>query len=331
MSTPINDDEAVAALIDVVGNTRWEAVTFAHGYTALKGGKSVEEAARSMFERDGPQTLMKCRTMLGDVASKGFVGQLSPRAKTGSAENPITKLFPASITEQRFLEQLDELVAARPGVTYTDNRDARSLGDFTLREGELELPINIKNAGTRFENAASLVGLGPEDCIPIPAYKAYAAVEKLPNLLYAVSVDYELIARLRALLPELFDARERMVWDLLNAYAGSNVKTAEDAFVNRIVRLHWAAIRRTVAGNPFHVVSARRSVRVLQTKPKRTPGIGLKAWGTGSAGEVNVHLSIKEDTTAWADVVKRIAEKGIADVAAAVNRRVMEEVYDPEI
>jgi len=330
MITQITDNEATDALVNVIGDTHWEAVTFAHGYIAQQGGKNLDEAARDMFKR-GPQTLTKSKALLGAVMNKGFVGQLTTRVKTGSAENPVTTLFPAAITEQRFIEQLDELTAARPDVTYTDNRDAGSLVDFTLAEGGLELPINIKNAGTKFENAASLVGLSPEDCIPIPAYKAYAALEKLPNLLYAVSVDYELITQLRSLLPTLFDSQERIVWDLLNSHSGSYVKSAEDAFVNRIVRLHWSTIKTLIAANPFHVVSARKSVRVLQTKPKRTPGVGLKAWGTGASGEVNVHLSIKEDTTPWPGVVKRITEKGISDVVEAVNRRVTEVVYDPEI
>jgi hypothetical protein len=283
-----------------------------------------------MYDR-GPQTLKKSKELLGALGTKGFVGQLTLREKTGSAENPITKLFPAAITEQRFLELLDEITTARPSVTYTDNREARSLVDFTLREDEEELPINIKNAGTKFEQAASLVGLSPEDCIPIPAYKAHAALERLPNLLYAVSVDYELVGQLQSLLLTLFDPRERIVWELLNGYAGAKVRAAEDAFVTRVVRQHWAAIKAVVSANPFHVVSARKSIRVLQTKPKRTPGIGLKAWGTGAAGEVNVHLSIQEDTTPWPEVAKRITEKGITAVIAAVNRRITEVVHDPEI
>jgi hypothetical protein len=330
MSAKISDKDAADALVNVVGDTPWEAVTFAHGFIAQQRGKSVDEVAKQMYDR-GPQTLKKSKELLGAVGAKGFVGQLTPREKTGSAENAVTKLFPAAITEQRFLELLDELTTSRPSVTYADNREARSLVDFTLTENGLELPVNIKNAGTRFEQAASLVGLAPEDCIPIPAYKANAALEKLPNLLYAVSVDYELVGQLQSLLPRLFDSRERIVWDLLNGYAGSKVRAAEDAFVTRVVRQHWAAIKAVIAANPFHIVSARKSIRVLHTKPKRTPGIGLRAWGTGAAGEVNVHLSIKEDTTPWPDVAKRITEKGIADVIAAVNRRVTEVVFDPEI
>jgi len=106
---------------------------------------------------------------------------------TGSAENPITKMFPAAVTERQFLDQLVGLREARAGVDYRDERfTGHTLVDFTILEGEFELPINVKNAGTRFENAASLVGIDPDDCIPIPAHKAYDAIEKEPNLLYAI-------------------------------------------------------------------------------------------------------------------------------------------------
>src|SRR5262249_42470378 len=142
--------------------------------------------------------------------------------RTGSAENPITKLFPATITEQRFLDLLDKLLRERSTLTYTDERESgHKLTDFTLHEQGLKLPINIKNAGTRFAQARQLVGLDPDDCIPIPAYKAHAAIDSVPNLLYVVSVDYDLVARLNALLPRLFDSDERIVWQLLNQYAGN--------------------------------------------------------------------------------------------------------------
>lgn len=330
MSPSIADKQVAEALAQVIGATPWEAVTFAHGYLAMLGGASLNDAARLMYDR-GPQTLKRSKELLGEVTTKGFVALLTPRAKTGSAANPITKLFPAVITEHRFLELLDDLHTTRPSVTYTDERGARSLIDFTLHEGELDLPINIKNAGTPFRKAAELVGLAPDDCIPIPAYKAHLALESVPNLLYAVSVDYGLIGTLDALLPTLLDAKEAVVWTLLNRFKGAKAEDSEDAFVTGVVRKHWDALKTSIAANPFHVISARKSVRILQTKPKRTPGIGLRGWGTGASGEVNVHLSIREDTTSWIAVSGRIHSVGLSNIIEAVNRRRMEEVYDPEI
>lgn len=302
----------------------------AFGHQVLAEGGSEEQAARAIYERCS-LTLARSRDLVGQLTDGKFVELLRPREKTGSAENPVTKLFPAAITERRFLELLDKLRDKRGSVEYVDDRGARGLSDFTLREGEAELPINIKNAGTRFERAQQLVGLEPDDCIPIPAYKAHDAVEKSPNLLYAVAADYELVNRLEETLPKLLSGAESIVWDILNSYTGGGVRNAEDCFVYSVVQKHWESLGAIAQDSPFNVISARKAIRILQTKPTRTPGIGLRAWGTGASAEVNVHVSIREDMTPWAEVGDRIAAKGTEDIIGAVNRRRMEWVYDPEI
>jgi hypothetical protein len=284
-----------------------------------------------MFGR-GPLSLTKCRQVVPEIRERGFLHLLTERKRTGSAANPITKLFPSTITEQRFLESLDNLCLQVYGLTYTDERETgHSVVDFTLHQGELALPLNVKNAGTRFERAQQLVGLDPNDCIPIPAYKAHDALEVEPNLIYAVSVDYDLVGTLVDLMPQLFDERERIVWDLLTHHSGALVRSAEDAFIFGTTRKYWERIHPYVERNPFHGISARRSIRILQTKPRRTPGIGLRAWGTGASAEVNVHVSIREETTPWNEIETRILAGGLGTIIEAVNRRKMEWVYDPEI
>jgi hypothetical protein len=326
-----SDDDAARALIKVIGDCRWEAVAIAKGYAARAGGSSEEVAAKAIFECR-THTQKRSREIISQLSQKTFLDMLTPRERTGSAENPVTKLFPATITEKRFLHLLDDLREKRDSVSYSDDRETgHKLMDFTLRENSEELPINIKNAGTRFERAADLVGLDPSDCIPIPAYKAHAAVDSLPNLLYVVSVDYDLIGNLNTLLPKMLSRDEVIVWDLLNRYAGTMVRSAEDAFIGEMVDKYWEHIEKIVQNNPFHAISARKAIRILQTLPHRTPGIGLRAWGTGASAEVNVHVSIKEDTTPWAEVRDRIISKGISDIIMAVNRKRVEEVYDPEI
>jgi len=242
------------------------------------------------------------------------------------------KLFPATITEQRFVELLNQLASARGSVTYSDERESEhSFVDFTVREGSEELPINIKNAGTRFLRAQELVKLAPDDCLPIAAYKAYGAVEKSPSLLYVISVDYSMTAMLDQQLPKLLDANEIIVWQLINNFAGYYLKQAEDLFVFETVKKHWDDLRKLAEQNPYHVISARRAIRILQTKPERTPGIGLRAWGTSSNAEVNVHISISQETTPWGTVSERIARNGVVDIISAVNRKREEVVFDPEI
>jgi hypothetical protein len=333
MTTPpaYSDHDAARALTAVVGESRWEVVALAHGFLSLAAGRSLEEAARLARERGVP-SLKDARELLSRARDQGLLAVLKPRTRIGSAENPVTKLFPAAVTEERFLELAAELCDRCQGLSCRDERETgHSLVDFTILDGEASVPINVKAASTAFEKARDLVGLEPDDCIPIPVYKASAALETLPSLLYVVSVDFTLVPMLDRLLPELFSADERIVWDVLNRYEGARLRTAEDAFVFSVVRRHWDRIRETIQHTPFHAVSARKSIRVLQTKPKRTPGIGLRAWGTGASAEVNVHLSIREDTTPWNDVATRIADRGLGDVIAAINRRRQEWVYDPEI
>ncbi len=297
----------------------------------IRDGGTDEDAARAAFER-GPLTLKRAKELAGRMRREGFEAVLTPREKTGSAENPVTKLFPGTITEQRFAEKLDTLCGLRLGLRYSDDRaSGHTLTDFTLTEEELRLPVNIKNAGTRFERALRLVGLEPDDSIPIPAYKAHAALDAEPNLLYVVAVDYLLIKRLDAELPGILEPPERISWDLLNRFAGSHVRNAEDRFVFSMVRKHWPALRALARDTPFKVISARKAIRILQTKPQRTPGIGLRAWGTGASAEVNVHVSIKDDMKGWDEISGRMESTGLRDIISAVNRKRIEEVYDPEI
>jgi hypothetical protein len=330
MPLSFNDEDAARAILDVVGTTPWEAVAIARAFIAIHDGRPEEDAARLIFDESN-YTLKRSREIVSDLKLKGFLASLRLREKVGSAENPITKLFPAAITERRFIELLKRLCDARLGLDFNDDRDIRhSLTDFLLVEGDQSLPVNIKNAGTQFYNARSLVNLEPDDCIPIPAYKAYGAVNKLPSLLYVISVDYGLAAELAA-LPTLLEGSEAVTWELLNKYHGSHLKKAEDAFVSKMTQKYWAELSAFAAENPFHVISARRAIRILQQKPERTPGIGLRAWGTGASAEVNVHISIKDETTDWEIVHDRILKNGIVDVINAVNRKRQEWVYDPEI
>ena len=205
------------------------------------------------------------------------------------------------------------------------------MSDVTLFDNGQSLPINIKSANTRFEKSFELVGIEPDDCLPIPAYKAHGAIEKKPDLLYVVSPDYSLIAVVAQILPSILSTQEAIIWSLLTAYVGSGVKKAEDSFIYKTVRKNWAALKSVVANSSFRAISAKKAVRILQTIPKRTPGIGLRAWGTGASAEVNVHVSIKTDTKPWNEISERIRLSGLGDILSAINRQRTELISDPEI
>jgi len=327
----IGEQQAANALVAVLKESKWIGVILAKAYLNLLKGIDDEAVARQIY-RSGSATLSKARELLPKIKSSGFLQFIPQRERLGSAENPITKLFPAAITEQQFLTKIDGLREKRPSVDYEDQRrSGHTLADFKLIEAQLELPINVKNAGTRFEKARQLVGLEPNDCIPIPVYKAYDAIEKLPNLLYAVSIDYSLIETINRTLVPLFDEKERITWGILNSHSGKQLRDAEDRFVYGMTLKYWDNLQPKIVESEFRFISARKAIRILQNHPKRTPGVGLRAWGTGASAEVNVHISISKETKPWDEVCRRIYENGLEDIIRAVNRKRTEVVYDPEI
>jgi hypothetical protein len=315
----------------ILGDSRWVGAQIAKAQVALRAGGDKESTARTLYEGSS-LSLTRSREIVEGLRDAEYESYLEPRKKTGSAENPITKMFPAAVTERQFLDQLDSLRSDRPTIDYRDERfTGHTLVDFSILEGELELPINVKNAGTRFENAASLVGIEPDDCIPIPAYKAYDAIEKEPNLLYAICIDYTLISKIERALLTRFSEAEASVWKTLSKYSGPLIRDAEDKFVYSMVNRHWEDFSGHVAIPVFRMISARKAVSILQKFPKRTPGIGLRAWGTGASAEVNVHIAVSQETKQWDEVHSRIEDSGISSVIEAVNRKKQEWVYDPEI
>ncbi len=315
----------------ILGESRWVGAQIARAQVALRSGADKETTARTLYESSS-LSLKRSREIVDHLRDAEFESFLEERKRIGSAENPITKMFPAAVTERQFLDQLDLLRESRPNVNYRDERfTGHTLVDFTIIEDDLELPVNVKNAGTRFENAASLVGLDPDDCIPIPAYKAHDAIEKEPNLIYAICIDYTLISKIERGLLTRFSAEEASVWRILSKYAGPLIRDAEDSFVYSMVNRHWEEFSQHVSIPVFRIISARKAIRILQQQPKRTPGIGLRAWGTGASAEVNVHISVADETKQWDEIHSRIVDNGVMNIIEAVNRKKTELVFDPEV
>jgi len=319
------------SIAKVLPDSRWIGACLGRAQVALIQGTDPDTVTRELYESSS-LSLTRSRELVDKLKNADFTALLEPRKRIGSAENPVTKLFPAAVTERQFVDELDRIRAARPSIDYKDERfSGHTLVDFAILENGLELPINVKNAGTRFENAAQLVGLDPNDCIPIPAYKAYDAVEKEPNLLYAISIDYTLIRKIESHLLTQFTREEADVWHLLNSFSGVLIRDAEDKFIYSMVNKYWDAFSEQVALPLFRVISARKAIRILQKLPKRTPGIGLRAWGTGASAEVNVHISVTDETKRWDEIYSRISRNGVTDIIEAVNRKRTELVFDPEI
>ncbi len=277
-----SDQKVAETLVRLFTGASWEAVAIARGFLASAGG-ATEGSAISAIREGSRIAPGRARTLLTQSKGEGLLAAFKQRERKGSAENAAPKLFPARITEQRFSELLETLASDRNGVKAEHERDTGeyTYADFTLNEGTDRLPINVKNAGTRFANAQALVGLDPDDCIPIPAYKAFGAIESVPysSLVYSCSVDFELARRVGEVLKGSLTAEEALVWRILNDYTGSGVKAAENQFVSATVSKSWDKFRTAVSNTPFVVISARRAIRILKTKPQTHARLGSQSVG----------------------------------------------------
>ncbi len=149
--------------------------------------------------------------------------------------------------------------------------------------------------------------------------------------IYVFAIDYRLTTKIETHLLTHLNAQEAAVWRLLNTKAGSRIRDAEDKFIYSTVEKYWPQFTAECPLPGFRAISARRAIRILQTQPKRTPGIGLRAWGTGASAEVNVHVSIHSETKPWDELHQRILSSGLTDIVEAINRKRTEVVFDPEL
>jgi ISXO2-like transposase domain len=196
-------------------------------------------------------------------------------------------LIVGTIAERVFRD--DHLAALEPeGFEIEDLHEAGENRDYALRKGGLELPINVKVASTLFRNAQQVVGLAPEDCIPISAYKAIGASERVPDLVYVDLVDFELRERVDDYMDGLAGSLG-IGWHLLSRYGGPGVRAAEDQYLRSLFDEKESELKALAPGaTSYRVISAKRviasCVRIRAGCPasaSRVRGRGrceLRAW-----------------------------------------------------
>ena len=291
-----------------------------------------------------PSELLKTLTDLGIIGEWSVSRELAnsltdPTAapalgRVGRRTNPsapFQNLFVGTIAERVFEKRyLNSLEAA--GFTVTDLHERGDNRDYVVEQGELVLPINVKTASTLFRKAKIVVGLEPEDCIPISAYKAIGASERVPDLVYVDLVDFELREKVDAFISTLTGDSE-VVWELLSWYGGSGIKKAQDRFIAWLFELHGSRLDALVpSASSFRVISAQRVLSIMREMPRRCPGLGVKAAGMGAfISEVNIHVSVQKETVAWDEIEAIIRRDGIGPVLERIRRRRRQNVPAPTI
>lgn len=251
-----------------------------------------------------------------------------PRERRNAAfENLVVGTLAERVFRDQHLAALE-----RDGFEVLDYHESGENRDFGVQKDGCELPINVKVASTMFREARRVVDLDPEDCIPLGAYKAIGASERVPALVYVYLVDFKLRERVDAFMEGL-DEDFSVGWDLLSWFGGSGMKRAQDQYITALFERHGSDLRALTPGaTSFRVISAQRALAIMRKHPRRVPGLGVKAAGTGVIrGEVNIHVSVEQETRPWDEVANLIRGKSIQHALDQVTRTVQAEVSDPEL
>lgn len=252
----------------------------------------------------------------------------SPREKRNAA---FENLVVGTLAERAFRDShLRPL--RRHGFEIADYHYAGENRDFGVRRDGVELPINVKVASTLYREARRDVGLDPEDCIPLGAYKAIGASERVSGLVYVFLVDFGLRERVDAFMDSL-DGDLAIGWDLLSWFGGRGMKRAQNEYIDVLFERHDADLRSLVPGvKSFRAISAQRALAIMRRLPRRVPGLGVKAAGTGVIrGEVNIHVSVEHETRSWDVLAKELKTDGIRQILDRIAQTTMAEVPDPQL
>jgi hypothetical protein len=240
-------------------------------------------------------------------------------------------LVVGTLAERVFRDQ--HLAALEPdGFEVADYHESGENRDFGVQRDARELPINVKVASTMFREAHRVVHLDPEDCIPLGAYKAIGASERVPALVYVYLVDFTLRERVDAFMEDL-DEDLAIGWDLLSWFGGRGMKRAQNQYIASLFKRHGSDLRALAPdGTSFRAISAQRALAIMRTQPRRVPGLGVKAAGTGVIrGEVNIHVSVEQETKPWVAVADLLRTQGVQHVLDLITQTAPAEIPNPDL
>jgi hypothetical protein len=257
--------------------------------------------------------------------------QLGPpaAARLARKSDAFQNLVVGNIAEGVFLSKNLEPLKAH-NYTIAEYYEKGENRDFGVQRDSLELPINVKTASTLFRKARETVGLDPEDCIPISAYKANGAAKRVPDLIYVDLVDFALRERADQYVAALSED-DALLWDLFSWYGGKGANKAQDAFISKLFSTHRPALEGLITDqSKFRVISAQRVKAIVNEFPERCPGLGIRGAGTGGFNaEVNVHVSVARETRPWAEIAGILGADGIQSILDLIRRTETREVRAP--
>lgn len=288
------------------------------------------------LDRMGVTDHWQVAQLLRDAVRRGrgteTVESLITSQRLESCNSNFRNLVIGRLAEDLFSKSCLEPLA-KAGYEIRDYRGVYENRDFGIFKDGLELPINVKVAGTRFAQAKEQVGLEPEDCVPISCYKAVAAADprigKVPDLVFVHLVEHGLRGRVDGYMTTLTGA-EQTVWQLLTWYGGRGMKQAQDQYVDTLFASRGEEILNLSDGAAnLRVISARRVLSVMDQNRGRVTQIGVKSGQFG--GDPTVHVSRAEETIPWQALATLLRTQGLREVLRGIRRNQSRRSADPSL
>ena len=281
------------------------------------GGESLEESAtRAGLPRH------HLRKWVDKVTGEGFFAWLKKdepsEERVRRAKQGVAQMILATVAEQHFEHQATEALGEH-GFYVEDDRVGRTDTDYRVidRARRPLLRINIKFHGTLFREAQEYVGLEPNDCFALAAYKIHGALrrqneERLPYVFLVISVPA---------LPR--EAIAQRIPDDLAWLAAISDRTTEEAIVWRLGRESWVdAVREDVRNGEFRVISARRASDLMRNRLfDRVHALRLRGFNRVFRGaEINMHLSLSTEMIPFRDFLDVLATRGERELTVRLDR-----------
>lgn len=266
----------------------------------ILGGEPAEVVAKEFkLQRRGLETLAQA------MAAEGLTG-LVPHTNEVTDQDlakrrlGIAQMLLGELAERRFEAVIQEVTGG--GVLrIEDHRPSRTDTDYRLLNGSNN-PIcrfNIKFHGSLFREARRFVGLDPNDCFALAAYKINNALrrqedERLPYIFLVLSVPQLTAADVGRLVPDDY------VW-ALGVLGGKRV--VEETIVSRLLGpdhlARFQPILDKMPAGQFRVISAAKASKLLHEKLfERVHALSLKGFTRKFRNaEVDMHFSLSQELT----------------------------------
>lgn len=224
----------------------------------------------------------------------------------------IAQMLLGELAERRFETVIQEVTGG--GILrIEDHRPSRTDTDYRLLNGN-NSPIcrfNIKFHGSLFREAPRFVGLQPDDCFALAAYKINNALrrqesERLPYIFLVLSVPDLSAGDVGRLVPD------DHVWALAVL---EGRMALEEAIVSRVLRQDYFATFQPILDRmpegQFRVISAMKASRLLRENLfDRVHALSLKGFTRKFRNaEVDMHFSLSNELTAVRTFLQLLVEE----------------------